>query len=132
MKKNGRKTVEKPLKRKLHSIQAYCIEEDKQRIILLAKEHSLSVSDFIIKKCLDRRMVENRIETLATINSLVLELSRAGNNINQLTKHANRIKNVDGLDSGMLYNMTILLGDHLDKMEALKKSVKGIYRELGK
>jgi hypothetical protein len=132
MKKNGRPLLEKPVKRKSHPINAYCTEEEKKQIKNYAKESGLSVSEYIIKKCLDEKTIPRRIELLKELGSVNLEITRAGNNINQLAKHANRIKNSNGLDSGLFLNYNLLLNDYLKKTEDIKKIVKSIYREIAR
>lgn len=132
MKKNGRPELDENLKRKAHFVKGYCTKEQKEKIISLAKENGLTVSDYILKKCLNERTVERRIQLIDSLDTINLEISKIGNNINQLAKHANRKKNVDGLDKELFMNFTFLLNDYLKKINDLKTSIKSIYRELAK
>ena len=72
------------------------------------------------------------MEILQAINRLIIELSRAGNNLNQLSRYPSRVKNKDGLNYDMVLNLNLLLSNYLKNMDDLKSIVKLIYRELGK
>ncbi|WP_413998675.1 plasmid mobilization protein [Flavobacterium sp. W1B] len=132
MKKNGRPKLEKSLQRKLHSVKCYCTEEEKKQIIFIASQFNFTVSEYLLIKSLDKRVVSNRIEMIASLDTLNLELFKGGNNINQLAKHANRIKNANGLDQTLFMNFINLLNIYVKKTNDIKSIINSIYRELAK
>ena len=64
-----------------------CTHGEKNIIKDRAKEYGLTITDFILRKCLDQKIVFNHVEYLKEIHALNLELGRQGNNINQLAKY---------------------------------------------
>lgn len=113
-------------------MKGYCTKEQKEKIILLVKKNGLITSDYILKKCLNEKTVERRIELISRLDTLNLEILKAGNNINQLAKHANRINNPNGLDSSLFVNYNFLLNNYLKKVEHIKTIVKSIYNQLAR
>lgn len=63
-------------------------EEDKQRLIQLANRADVSVSEFLIRSALNRKLPPAKIDTdaYAALTQLLWEVNKIGNNFNQLTK----------------------------------------------
>lgn len=130
-KKGGRPLLPEDQKM-TEKITLRCTKKDKEMLKEIAVICNLTLSEYLTKKGLDERIVENRIKIITSLNTVILELARGGNNINQLAKHANRHKNIDGLDEKMMFSYNLLLDEYLNNMASLKTIFKGIYRELAK
>ncbi|WP_026715228.1 plasmid mobilization protein [Flavobacterium daejeonense] len=113
-------------------IKFRCSKSEKDILKKNAKSYNLSLSQYLIKKGLDEKIISNRIELISSLDALNLEIHKGGNNINQLAKHANRIKNVGGLDQSLFLNFSFLLSDYVKKVESIKSIINSIYRELSK
>lgn len=109
-----------------------CSRSEKEELKKIAKTYNLSVSQYLLKKGLNEKIIPNRIELIASLDTLNLEIHKGGNNINQLARHANRIKNIDGLDQSLFLNYNLLLSDYVKKIESIKSVINSIYRELSK
>lgn len=75
--------------KKTKNIILRCTEDEKKKIQDFAKEYGLNVTQYIIKKSLNQPVNINHKEVVRTIHLLNVELSRIGNNVNQLAKIAN-------------------------------------------
>lgn len=82
-------------------------EEEKRELIRLATEQEMSVSDYLRSVLLGKEIIV-RTESYVPA-SLVQELSRIGNNLNQLTKHANRGDSITSADLAQIWNSLELL-----------------------
>lgn len=136
IKKMKRKKGGRPLlaedQKMTEKITLRCTKKDKEMLKEIAVICNLTLSEYLTKKGLDERIVENRIKILESLNTVQLELARGGNNINQLAKHANQIKKIDGLDEKMMFSYNLLLSSYVKNMYSLRTIFKGIYRELAK
>lgn len=136
IKKMKRKKGGRPLlpedQKMTERITLRCTKKDKEMLKKIAIICNLSLSEYLTKKGLDERIVENRIKIIDSLNTVQLELARGGNNINQLAKHANQIKKIDGLDEKMMFRYNLLLNSYVKNMYSLRTIFKGIYRELAK
>jgi hypothetical protein len=130
-KKNGRPNL---LEEELKSvtIKFRCTKKEKEALFELSKNYNFSLSEYLLQKALEKKTVSNKIELLSKLDSINLEMTRAGNNINQLAKHANRVKSNVGLDQGTFLNFNLLLNDYKKKIEEVRSIVKLIFKELSK
>jgi urease gamma subunit len=88
--KGGRPKLSNSEKR-IAEIHIVCNKGDKTRIKELAKSYGLTMTDYILRKCFDENVSFNHVEFLKEIHDLGTELSRQGNNINQLAKFTNTL-----------------------------------------
>ena len=70
-------------------IKLRCYPEEKKKIQYLSHTYGLNMSEYILKKAMDQPVKANYKEIVQHIHALNIELSRIGNNINQLAKTAN-------------------------------------------
>ena|SRR5690606_28760049 len=128
---NGR-----PLKpdkeKKLAYIRFRCHEDEKKQIVSLSKSYGLSMTDYILKKALDKKVVFNHIELIKEIHEIGTELSRAGNNINQLSKHANTLNKSGRLNESIIHRLNIILDEYNENQDKIRVAFRRIIRELTK
>lgn len=111
-------------------IEIRCLEKEKEMIVELAKSYDLSVTDYVLKMCLNKKLVARKIQMFDEFLKLNTELGMSGSNINQLAKHANRINKVGGVDQSIIESLVVLLEKHVEESESIKKVIRKIYKEL--
>ncbi|MBW8326567.1 MAG: MobC family plasmid mobilization relaxosome protein [Prolixibacteraceae bacterium] len=129
--KGGRPKLSLELSRNLE-IKVRCTREEKKIIRDKAAEYGLTVTDFILRKCLDQRVVFNHIDYLKEIHSLNLELGRQGNNINQLAKYANTLSVSNKLNPGVAVKIIETLDVYVNKQEEVRVAFRRLIREMAK
>ena len=62
--------------------------QDKQRLIQLATQRNVSLSEFLLRSALNRQLPAAKIDTEAygTLTKILWEINKIGTNFNQLTK----------------------------------------------
>ena len=82
-------------------------KDDHQQIIAKAESLGISKSEFILASTLRRQLPPSKLdqEALIKLNSLVGELKRVGNNLNQITKACNTNRQ---LGEPVVVNTTVL------------------------
>lgn len=111
-------------------IEVRCLKKEKEMIVELAKSFDLSITDYILKSCLNKKLVVNKIQMFDEFLKLNNELGMSGNNINQLAKHANRINKVGEIDQSVINTMIVLLEKYLEQSGEIKRVVNNIYKEI--
>lgn len=131
MKKRGRPTLSIE---ELSSarIEVRCLKKEKEAIAKLAEQNDLTVSDYILRTCLNKKIIAKRVELFDELQKLSAELGKSGSNINQLAHHANRVSKVKEVDVSVIETMNLLIESYIKKQEEILISVKGIYREIAK
>lgn len=130
-KKGGRPKVDET-KKKLSYIRFRCLEDEKKQIALLSKTYGLSMTDYILKKALDKKLVTNHVQLLGEIHTIGTELARSGNNINQLAKHANTLNKTGNLNQSILGQLNVLLENYQQQQNEIRTVFRKIIRELNK
>ncbi|WP_160288090.1 plasmid mobilization protein [Pseudomonas knackmussii] len=82
-------------------------EEEKIELVRLAAEQEMSLSDYLRSVLLGKEIIVRR-ENHAPA-SLMLELSRIGNNLNQLARHANRGDSITSADLARIWHSLEML-----------------------
>lgn len=77
-------------------------DEEKRELMRLATEQGMSLSDYLRSVLLGKEIIVRR-ESHAPA-SLVQELSRIGNNLNQLARHANRGDSITSADLARIWH----------------------------
>ena len=103
-------------------------EEEFDLIVAMEKASGLKKADLIRKKLLveGKRIVVDSKAVMDCLDAVGLELSRAGNNINQLARYAN-ILNKDGLLSVVVADRLLL---ELQKYNNIKMDLQRLMRKL--
>ena len=108
-------------------------EEEFAFVVNLEKLLGLKRSDIIRRKTLevDLQLILDARSLLSSIDQIGLELSRSGNNINQLAKYAN-ILIKQGVLSPVLINRFLKeLEKHSELMQSLALDIRKILRTIG-
>lgn len=113
-------------------IEIRCQKKEKEKMIELANENDLTVSDYILRSCLNKKIIAKRVELFDELQKLSAELGKSGSNINQLAHHANRVSKIKEVDVSVIETMNLLIESYIKKQEEILISVKGIYREIAK
>jgi len=114
--------------KRIKKIDVRFTEEEFDLILAMEKASGMKKADLIRKKVLSEgeRMVIDSKLMMNNLDVIGLELSRAGNNINQLARYAN-ILNQDGLLSGVLVDRLLL---ELRKYNKIKMDLERLMRKL--
>lgn len=111
-------------------MEVKCYPHEKSEIARLAKSYGLNASDYIIRKALGKNTGFDHVAMLKEIHRIGTELSRAGNNINQLSKHANALSKAGMLNQGIVSHFKVLMEDYLKQQEQIRTIFRGLLREL--
>jgi len=114
--------------KRIKKIDVRFTEEEFDLILAMEKASGMKKADLIRKKVLSEgeRMVIDSKLMMNNLDATGQELSRAGNNINQLARYAN-ILNQDGLLSGVLVDRLLL---ELRKYNKIKMDLGRLMRKL--
>jgi len=114
--------------KRIKKIDIRFTEDEFDLIVAMEKASGLKKADLIRKKLLyeGERMVMDSKVMMNNLDVVGLELSRAGNNINQLSRYAN-ILNRDGLLSAIVVDRLLL---ELRKYNKIKMDLERLMRKL--
>jgi urease gamma subunit len=129
--KGGRPKLSNSEKR-IAEIHIVCNKGDKTRIKELAKSYGLTMTDYILRKCFDENVSFNHVEFLKEIHDLGTELSRQGNNINQLAKFTNTLTIEKRLTPEIATRLEEILLEHIKKQEEVRIAFRTLIREMAK
>ncbi len=130
-KKGGRpkKAAEETRNKSIHIL---CLISEHQELKRLAKSYGLTISEYVLKKAFDRRLVFNHVEFMQELHQIGTVLSRAGNNINQLAKHANSLNKIGRLNESIIDRLNIFLVDYNTNQDKIRIAFRKIIREMAK
>ncbi|MCL4637750.1 MAG: plasmid mobilization relaxosome protein MobC [Olivibacter sp.] len=111
-------------------IKIRCLESEKIKIKSLSKTFGLSMSDYILIRSLDQKVIVNYKEMHKELHEIGTEFSRAGNNINQLAKYANIMNKMGKLDNSVAERLSLLLSDYVKKKDEMRIVLRKVIREL--
>ncbi len=72
------------------------------------------------------------LRNIQELHQIGTSLSRAGNNINQLAKHANGLNKIGCLNESIIDRLNIVLGDYNANREKIRIAFRRIIREMAK
>lgn len=113
-------------------IHIRCSKKQRDEIKKIAKDSGLSVTDYLIKRALNNKIVYNYNTLIDKLNAAGTEISRAGNNINQLAKHANSLSKIGKLDKSLIERLNLIMVDYTKKYDDMRILLRSIRRELTK
>ncbi|MBS1529743.1 MAG: plasmid mobilization relaxosome protein MobC [Bacteroidetes bacterium] len=105
--------------------------EDEYKIVLdLEKTLGISKTDLVRTKLLENapQILINAKELITAIDAIGSELGRAGNNINQLARHANTLQKRGLLPPEIVDRFNALLSAYIQNQEQLEVSLRKIIR----
>lgn len=111
-------------------IRARLTEDEYQMLLALEKELGMNHTDLIRHKLLggQRRQLVNAREVLSRLDLMGAELGRAGNNINQLARHANVLNKRGMLNETLVTEFNQLFREYTRIRNDIEKSLRQIIR----
>lgn len=124
---------QKPSGKRTRKIDVRFSDDEFAKILSLEKLLGLRRADIIRKKVLDvdLKLILDARSVLASLDQIGLELSRSGNNINQLARYANILIKQRILSPVLLNRYLKELEKHLFQMKLLQRDIRKIIRMLG-
>lgn len=130
--RRGGRPPKEPINKRTSEIKVRCLAEEKEKIKFLAKEFGLNISDYVLKKSLNKKVWGNYKELHREIHSIGTEFSHIGTNINQLAKHVNTLEKIGKIEKVSVEHLSSILIDYLRKYEEVRVILRKIVRELTK
>jgi len=132
----NRKLLGRPLKaegKRVRKVDVRFSEAEFAKIIALENLLRLRRTDIIRKRLLetDLKLVFDARAVLSSLDQMGLELSRSGNNINQLARYANILIKQRILSAVLFDRYLKELEKHLFQMKSLQRDIRKIIRMLG-
>jgi len=105
-------------------------EGELQQFLELEKSLGITRSDIIRIRVLQNAsgMLINTKELMKVLDATGAELGRAGNNINQLARHANVLVKQGMLNQDIVCEFNILLGNYITVQQELEKNLRHLIR----
>lgn len=112
-------------------IKFYCSSKEKSIIEELAKMNNMSLSEFVRLKALSREKIEYKIvekEETKFQKNILSELTRIGNNVNQIAKRINFF--ISATEKKTTKNLEALLLGHKELIEAIDEDMAEIRKKV--
>jgi hypothetical protein len=107
-------------------------DEENGKLCEIVSVLGWSVADYLRSKAFDgRKQVINGLALIANLDRVGGELGRAGNNINQLAKHANILNKSGKLDESIINRFNTLFADYIKSQQEMEVVIRKIIREAG-
>ena len=105
-------------------------EVERKQFLELEKELGLSRADIVRIRVLQhsKKMLVNTTEIMKLLDGIGTEIGRSGNNINQLAKHANTLRQQGMLHSAIMRDLAPLLTEYISLQRKLEQSVRRLIR----
>ena len=116
--------------RRVRLIKAKLTEEEYQQFLTIEKQLGLNRSQIIKARILQDSfavLVDGR-QLLSALDSIGAELGRAGNNINQLARHANTLNKQGMFDGQLILEFNRLFGQYLLLQRELDTAMRQLIR----
>ena len=136
------KTMDKPRKKagrppmlsgkRNRLIKAKLTEEEFSELIRIQKASGMNRMELIRKRVLGSgtAVTVNMKEVLGELDTIGAELGRAGNNINQLARHANILTRQQRLDPGVVAEFNALFTEYIRTQRELEKTLRQLLRTM--
>ncbi|WP_162842752.1 MobC family plasmid mobilization relaxosome protein [Mucilaginibacter pineti] len=113
-----------------HIIKAKLTEQELRQLKAMEQQLGLNRSEIIKGRVLhdSHSLVINAAELMKLLDGIGAELGRAGNNINQLARHANTLNKQDMLNPGTVAEFNQLLAAYVTLQQELEKCLRQIIR----
>lgn len=107
-------------------------EAEYRQVERLEKELGLKKTELVRRKLLyeGKQLAVNAAELLKRLDAVSLELSRSGNNINQLARYANRLQKRGLLSAAVVDEYLLLLRRHQNEQTQLSMLFRKLIRSL--
>ncbi|MBD1385876.1 plasmid mobilization relaxosome protein MobC [Mucilaginibacter rigui] len=109
-------------------------QEEYDIITGLEKELGISKTELIRLRVLNDavKIVINASQLICVLDRIGADIGRAGNNINQLAKHANTLKLKGALSPQVAVQFNNLLEDYIAIQVSLESAIRKIIQQMGK
>ncbi|MGO3267402.1 MAG: plasmid mobilization protein [Sphingobacteriaceae bacterium] len=113
-------------------IKAKLTEEEFSELIRIQKASGMNRMELIRKRVLGSgtAVTVNMKEVLGELDTIGAELGRAGNNINQLARHANILNRQQRLDPGVVAEFNALFTEYIRTQRELEKTLRQLLRTM--
>ncbi|MDP9079985.1 MAG: plasmid mobilization relaxosome protein MobC [Bacteroidota bacterium] len=136
MTKDPKKGGRPPLKegRRTFKIDVRFNETEHQSVLELQKALGLSKTRLIRMRLLENNaaVILNARQVMEALDKVGAELGRSGNNINQLSKHANHLRKKNLVTPHILEHFNKLFEEHLAIRRELDTTMRSMMRQLRK
>jgi hypothetical protein len=107
-------------------------EAEYREVIALEKELGISKTELVRMRVLRdaKQVVINSKDLIGHLDHIGAEMGRAGNNINQLAKHANSLKLQGALAPSVAAKFNELLDGYIKMQQALEAALRKIIRAM--
>lgn len=105
-------------------------EAERAQFLELEKALGLSRADIVRIRVLQhsKKMLVNTTETMKLLDSIGTEIGRSGNNINQLAKHANTLRQQGMLHAALIRDLAPLLTEYIRLQRRLEQVIRQLIR----
>lgn len=105
-------------------------EAERAQFLELEKALGLSRADIVRIRVLQhsKKMLVNTTEIMKLLDGIGTQIGRSGNNINQLAKHANTLRQQGMLHSAVMRDLAPLLTEYISLQRKLEQSVRRLIR----
>lgn len=113
-------------------IKAKLTDEEFARLLEIQKATGMNRMELIRRRVLagGTAAVVNANELLTALDAVGAELGRAGNNINQLSRHANVLNKQGRLSPQIVAYFNARFSDYINTQQELEKLLRQILREM--
>lgn len=128
IKKVGRPKM--PDGKRVNIIKAKLTDQELKQLQTIEKQLGLNRSEIIKGRVLhdSTSIIINARELMALLDGIGAELGRAGNNINQLARHANILSKQGTLDQNVVTEFNTRFGSYIQIQQELEKCLRQIIR----
>ncbi|WP_141202027.1 plasmid mobilization protein [Sphingobacterium cellulitidis] len=113
-------------------IKAKLTDEEFSELLRIQGASGMNRMELIRKRVLGAGTATavNAKELLVQLDAIGAELGRAGNNINQLARHANVLNRQQRLEPGVIANFNTLFRDYISIQRELEKTLRQLLRTM--
>ena len=121
---------EKKSVNRIKIIKARLTDEEFNQLLFMEKQLNLSRTEIIRSRVLhdSNAVLVNANDLLQLLTQLGTELGRAGNNINQLARHANVLTKQGLLNESVIREFNELFGQYIKSQHEIEKGVRQLIR----
>ncbi|MGB3108276.1 plasmid mobilization protein [Sphingobacterium siyangense] len=118
--------------KRIHLIKAKLTDEELKALIEIQKTSGLNRMELIRRRVLGKGALVtiNVNELLHSLDAIGTELGRAGNNINQLARHANILNKQGQLNDQIVIDFNSLFSAYIHRQQELEKQLRHILRAM--
>lgn len=116
--------------KRVNIIKAKLTDQELKQLQTIEKQLGLNRSEIIKGRVLhdSTSIIINARELMALLDGIGAELGRAGNNINQLARHANILSKQGTLDQNVVTEFNTRFGSYIQIQQELEKCLRQIIR----